>query len=362
MEPAVIAAVVTGGFALVVALYNALTSYRRERKLRELGFTYDTMLESRKSELSREETAAKARADYEYSARLSLYKRFEPRLFQLMDLADYALDRIKNLTDPSVWTKFVLTEAPRPGIGRPPMAQADYELTSTLYGLFAPLVLVRSMSRQLTLVDLSLERRIELPYYLASRIYGSFKDDAKLAAMHPPLTYTPFHPAWRERRQQDPATYWWQGLTMGRLENILDLLSTSGPESGEVRLLSFGEFERLYERVFDEGEEWQRKALAVASNPLVFFKPETRPVYWRLLVVQACLYNSLLRTPAGIRPPTSEDDWMEYLSLGDHGDFGWKEQGHTPTFEETLEAAKEYLRRYVVAPRMASRQRSIGDS
>jgi hypothetical protein len=345
MDPAVVAAIVTGAFALAVALYSAASSYRREKKLKKLGFRYDEML-----------VAAKAKSDYEYNARVNLYERFEPLLFQLVDLADYALDRIKNLTQPSVWAKFVLAE-PRPIEGRPPMAKPDYELVSTLYGLFAPLVLVRFMSRQLTFVDLSLERRIELPYHLATRVYGSFKDDMKLASMEPPLDYDPFDSEWRNMRVHNPAKYWWQGLTMGRLENILDVLSAPGSEPSGVPLLRFGEFERLYGQVFKEGDEWQRKALAVASNPLVSFSPETRPVYWRMLIAQACLYQALLRTRQSeeeFRSPRNEEEWMKLIRLEDVADFRWKSATSAPSLEDTLQAAQGYLRRYVIAPRISS--------
>ncbi len=357
MDSAVVAALVTGGFALVVALYSAGSSHRRERRLRELGFDYDNLLELHKSELSRVDTAHKARTEYEYSARLSLYQRFDPILFQLIDLSDYALDRIKNLTEPSVWQKFALAEPSRAHSGRPPMAEAGYEMISTLYGLFAPLALVRSMSRQLTLVDLSLEPRIEFPYYLANRIYGSFKDDRRLAAIHPEIEYDPFHPEWRARREKDPAKYWWQGLTMGRLENVLDLFSADGSDQGTFRLVSFGEFERFYEKVLENGEEWQRKDVAVASNPLVSFQPEDRPVYWRLLMVQACLYQALLRTSRDHSFPSTEEGWLEYLRLDDPDDFRWKAAGHTPVFEDTLLAVTEYLRRFVIDPRVANVQR-----
>jgi hypothetical protein len=360
MNPAVVAALVTGGSALAIALFNAGFSYRRERRLSALGFGYETLLEIRKSELSRVEMAEKARTEYEYSARLSLYNRFEPILFQLVDLADYALDRIKNLTDPSVWPKFVLAESSRPHSGRPPMAEAQYELISTLYGLFAPLVLVRSMNRQLTLVDLSLEPRIEFSYYLVSRIYDSFKDDIKLAAMRPQVEYDPFHPEWRARREEDPARYWWQGLTMGRLENLLDLFSNSESDLDVPRLISFGEFERLYENVLADGEEWQRKALAVASNPLASFQPGNRPVYWRLLIAQACLYQALLRTARGHSFPVSEGDWLEYLRLENPNDFKWK-VGREPALDETLSAVTDYLRQYVIAPRIANARGSAGD-
>jgi hypothetical protein len=342
MDPAVIAALVTGAFALAVALGNAAFSYRRERKLKALGFRYDEML-----------VAAKAKTDYEYNARLSLYQRFEPLLFQLFELAEYALDRIKNLTQPAVWSRFVLAESARSLRGRPPMAKPDYELVSTLYGLFAPLVLVRSMSRQLTFVDLSLEQRIELRYYLAGRIYGSFKDDTKLASMREPLAYEPFHPEWRTRREDNPATYWWQGLTMGRLENVLDVLSAPGGEADGGRLLSFGEFERRYDEIFERGDERERKSLAVASNPLVFFSPETRPVFWRMLVAQACLYQALLRTRRSDQDlPNHEQDWMRLLRLEDADEFRWKSESNAVPLEGTLQAVEAYLRRYVVAPRL----------
>ena len=138
MDSGVVAALITGGCALAVALYSAVSGYRRERMLRDLGFSYDTQLEAQKSELAREEAATRARTDYEYSARLSLYQRFEPLLFQLVDLAELVVDRIKNLTYPSVWAELVLAEPSVAGSGRPPMAAADYELTSTLYGLRTP--------------------------------------------------------------------------------------------------------------------------------------------------------------------------------------------------------------------------------
>jgi hypothetical protein len=357
MSSGVLAALITGGCALAVAVYSAISGYRRERMLREQGFHFDSELEARKSELARADAAARARTEYEYSARLSLYQRFEPLLFQLAGLAEMAVDRIRNLTNPSVWADLVLAEPSIDGSGRPPMAAADYELTSTLYGLFAPLAVVRFMTRQLTLVDLSLEERVELPYYLASCLYGSFSDDARLAATAPPLKYEPFHPQWRELRQADPATYWWQGLRMGRLENILDLFTVSGSEAAGSRLCSFGEFEQLYERILKEGDERTRKTIAVASNGLVSFRPESKPVYWRVLIVQACLYQALLRVLRESAHPVTETDWMQLLRLEPADDFRWKEPGRTPTLEDTLQAAQNYLRQYVAGPRIEGAQK-----
>jgi len=154
MAPEVVAAVITGSLSLLLALYNFWLGRQQERRV--------VALEERRSELAREEALTKAKLDYEYEARRRLYERFEPLLFQLLELAEYALEQIKNLTDPAVWKHLVPGEPdPPPEMGRPPMVSSTYEITSTLYGLFAPLVVVRSMSRALTLVDLSLEKRME---------------------------------------------------------------------------------------------------------------------------------------------------------------------------------------------------------
>lgn len=103
MSSGVLAALITGGCALAVAVYSALSGYRRERTLREQGFRFDSELAALKSELARADAAARARTEYEYSARVSLYQRFDPLLFQLAGLAEMAVDRIRNLTSPSVW-------------------------------------------------------------------------------------------------------------------------------------------------------------------------------------------------------------------------------------------------------------------
>jgi hypothetical protein len=171
VSPRLLAALVTSVGALVLGMWNVT----RVRKL-----------ERPKSELAREEAAAKAKLDYEYEARRRLYERFEPALFPLLELAEYALERIANLTDADVWREFRPAEDEAPaGARRPALIKPNYVAVSTVYGLFAPLMIARLMSRQLTLVDLSLEPRIELQYFLAGRLYGSFKDDFKLAASEP---------------------------------------------------------------------------------------------------------------------------------------------------------------------------------
>jgi hypothetical protein len=338
MAPEVLAAIVTGVVSLILAVYNFLVTRQQDKRV--------VALEDLRSKLAREEAASRAKLDYEYDARRRLYDRFEPALFQLLDLAEYALDRITNLARPAVWPDFTQGEPDPPEESRrPAMVAPKYEAVSTLYGLYAPLVIVRSMSRNLTMVDLSLEERAKLQYRLARQIYGSFKDDGKLAEIEPPIHYEPFAPGWRKLREDIPQRYWWQGLTMGRLESLLDIMTVESPSAPEGRLMSFGEFERLYEEVFQRGAERDRKTLAVASNALYRFSPNERPVFWRILIAQARLYQALLRTRAGgFNVPRDRSDWRTLLRLEDSERFTVSSGGpHAASLKELLQVTDHYL-------------------
>jgi hypothetical protein len=111
-------------------------------------------------QVSHARNGGKGQLDYEFAARRRLYDSFEPKLFQLLELSDYALDRIRNLTNPDVWPELAKSEKDPPTDVRATLPAARYEVVSTLYGLYAPLAVVRSMSRDMPLVDLSLEPRL----------------------------------------------------------------------------------------------------------------------------------------------------------------------------------------------------------
>jgi hypothetical protein len=347
MEPEVLVAFVTAAGALVTALAASALGVWNARRVRDLEFI--------KSHLAREEARYKATLDYEYAAHRRIYERFEPAVFQLLELADYAVERIASLTDPKTWDAFVPAEKePRRKAARPQMIQKNYAAVSTVYGLYAPMVIVRAMSRDLTMVDLSLERRIEVQYFLASRIYGSFKDDAKLAAIDPRLPYDPRNNDWRRKRRSDPARYWWQGLTMGRLEGVLDLLTVTGAHDGSERPATFGEFEKRWADIVVRGDEQARKTLAVASNALLGFTPKDRPILWRMLITQARLYQALLRTREdAFCVPTSQKAWKELLILRDREHFEWTHPTpDAPNLEETIAVTDIYLARMIEdAPR-----------
>jgi hypothetical protein len=321
---------IAAGSAILIGVWNTVRVGRLERM---------------RSELAREETAMKAKVDYEYDARRRLYERFEPALFQLLELAEFAVERIQELTNARIWSELIPAED-EPSTPRPRMVKPTYAAVATVYGLFAPLVVVRHMSRQLTLVDLSLEARIQLQYFLAARLYGSFKDDFQLAAIDPAIPYDPRNPNWRRLRHSDPARYWWQGLTMGRLEGILDLLTVPDESASGGRLASFGEFEVLWHDSVANEDERRCKTLAVASNALLNFRPQERPVFWRVLIAQARLYQALVRTRAdGFSVPTSLEAWDALLSLEDPASFDCsRDIPDAPRIAETIDVTSRYLR------------------
>ncbi len=345
------AALITATAAFLGVTYSIWSARDQDKKM--------LLLEERRSKLTREEAAEKARIEYEYEGRKRLYAEFEPLRFRLFDLAAFALECIEGLTEPAIWKDFRQAdwdEDLATHEHRAVMAAGTYPLVSTLYGLLAPLVIVRFMSRKLTVADLALDPRIDLQFYLATRAYGVIKDDAFLAARHPPVKYEPFADDWRERRLQEPDKYWWQGLTMGRLETALDLLVVESQEDGE-RLASFGEFERRYQIVLAGGDLQARKAMAAASNALVSFTPSDRPVFWRVLMSQACLYDALLRTGlTDYAVPTTEDEWTALLQLRDPHRFDWKgdagDARDAPHLDDTMHAVESYLAMRVIAPRI----------
>lgn len=342
MAPQVLAAIITGGLSLVLALYNLWAARQQDKRV--------FALEKLRSQLAGEEAARKARIDYEYDALRRLHDACGPAMFTLFDLAEEALQVIKGLTDPSVWVELAKPEPTPPTTERPTLPAAKYEALSGIYGLYAPLAVIRGMGRKLSQLDLTLDPLTELQYFLAARLYNTFKDDATLAAIEPALPYTPFAPGWRTKRELEPATYWWQGLTMGRLEGMLDLLTVPSGDSHQGRVVSFGEFERLYNDMFADPDEARRKSVAAAANALHRFRPADRPVFWRVIITQARLYQALLHTRSSrFDVPASRQEWWALLRLEDPHTFAWRSgspQG--APLDQTIAVTDTYLRLRVV--------------
>jgi hypothetical protein len=131
---------------------------------------------------------------------------------------------------------------------------------------------------------------------------------------------------------------------------MLDLMTVK-PESGNERVMSFGEFERFYNEVVLGQDEMRKKVLAAGANAIYRFRPKDRPVFWRMLIAQARLYQALGRSRRNaLTIPDSESAWLNYLRLEDDQEFSWRGPEIGRSLAETLAVTDEYLRAAVVMP------------
>jgi hypothetical protein len=274
--------VITALLSLIIAYFNNRASRRNQRELQQLKQNSDEELARLNAAIRTEQAEQDARRDYLYEARKRLYKECEPLFFRFAEASENALHRV-----------YSLARTARDGDLDMPgswLSGSGYYLTSTLYNLLAPCAVFRLLQEQLTLVDLEVDTRIKDQYLLAKWIYVSFTDDFSLAHTEPALPYSPFVPNWQMQRNLDPAQYWRQGVPVGRLDAAIDGLITVGA-NGISRVLTYGEFEvALASDLSSNGTRY-----GIFADVFDQFHPRTRPILWRILIVQALLYRELIR-------------------------------------------------------------------
>jgi hypothetical protein len=201
------------------------------------------LLEGRRAEPENLAAAERARLDYEDDARRGIYDRCGQAMFQIVELSENALGCIRALTDPEPWVELAKGEVDPSGCSPRNASTERYEVLATINGLYAPMVVVRQLSRKLSLTDLSLEPRIEQQYHLGTSIYRSFRDDQRHAAIDPAIAYSPFASEWRSRRETDPSQFWWQADARPLDGNARFDDGQAG--GGDERVVSFGELGRF---------------------------------------------------------------------------------------------------------------------
>jgi hypothetical protein len=255
--------------ALVVALIGAASGIGGAI----IAFRAQVRVARLTASLEEQRAESDARRSYEYEARKRLYSVYEPLRVRMLDCTGNAVRQITEIVQ-------------APGPGRPGYSSVEYRLNATIYYLLAPLVVARMIERRLTLVDLGLDKRIHTEFVLAQAICRSLADEFWAAELDPLLAYTPYVQGWREKRQDCPQRFRRQGLPVGRLNTALDMLHIIRPE-GEETLTTFGEFEPLL-RDLDPSD--MRSGPGAARDLFDGFDPATRPVLWRVLVIQVLLY------------------------------------------------------------------------
>lgn len=252
------------------------------KDLEEYKGRVEKELEEHRSALETARADRHAKRDYEYDARKRLYEECEPLLFQLMELAEVAYSRIKGLA-----------RTARDGDLRPDgngwLSGPGYYLSSTAYRLLAVPAVFRILQRRVTLIDLSLDRRVRLGYGLMKLVSETLTDDYGLARESPEIEYDPdAEYVERKGRPEDPR-YVRQGVFVGILERALDAIIHDA-DGASPRLLTFGEFE---DYVRDENSK-QFKALKPLLKILRGFHPASKPVLWRILIAQCHIYQGIL--------------------------------------------------------------------
>jgi hypothetical protein len=153
------------------------------------------------------------------------------------------------------------------------------------YDLSAPLAFFQLNEQQLVDPERHLLQRI---YYQSITLH----DD--IAKLSPRLTYHPSCAGWRQRRYQESATCWLQGISTQQLRERLDRLLIVQDLWGNRRLATKEEFKEEFDRIQSSRNEHERRSLGVLVNPLFGFTPTERPVYWRVLALQQRLYQTIV--------------------------------------------------------------------
>jgi hypothetical protein len=304
---AVYAALVTAGASVIGTVVTGFFTWRQHKRQKEL--------EAYKTEQQKALSEGNALMGYQYDARKRLYTECEPIFFQLAEASEFALRKCHHLTWPRVWQELRPKRESFGSKSDPWMLSNSSELVSILYALYAPMALFCLLRDKMTTVDCSLDPSVWFRYRLARQLYMSFQEDAELAALDPPLEYEPLVADWRKKRLENPAKFWWQGLTQGRLDTAVRIFILENANG--KRLLRFGEFETLYNEIYNGSDFNKQKALGTAANALYGFMPCDRPVFCRLLMVHIHLHHALNRSVPknSAKLASSECDLKGYLQL-----------------------------------------------
>jgi hypothetical protein len=288
-EPAsmipVVAAIIAALAAILGIIVNAILTLKNRTIQREL--------EEFKTEMQAISANRTALLGYQYEARKRLYAECEPLFFQMSESSQEALEAIARLSRENIWTKLLPTLQNTEDAGKPWMINKSSDLISIMYSFYRPLVIYCLLREKMTIVDYSLDSAVSYRYDLARILFTSLYDDEEIAKIEPIIPYYPIVDNWRKKRIENPAMHWWQGVTRGRLDRILQMLIVAD-ENGK-RPITFGEFEDLYLHTLESGSSENQKTLGVAANALYGFTPDSRPVFWRILMIQAHVHLALSR-------------------------------------------------------------------
>jgi TIR domain len=248
------------------------------------------------------------------------------------------LESKRDMKDPSVW-----------------MGTDSSLLVSILFNLYAPLMLFRKLSYSLKRSLSTLERTDRIRFGLLEAAYYALTNEGELAASRPTLEYTPRVAQWRLKRAEQPARYWWQGLSTERVDEVLPYFLESGPDEFSSKVVELPEFSSSYARAYASSGRVQQP-LGLLANALYGFRPLTRPVYWRLLRIWEICYKELLAANENTALDSGESLVTRNCLISDIDEVD--------LFESTAvtnQAAAEFIDLFVLARLRVYRDRMVSE-
>lgn len=315
-------AIITAAMSLIVVIINYFSTRANQENLERL-----------REEINERQSRHDALLDYEYEAKKRLYHECGPLLFQLTELSESALKSIQTLA--TLASEGKLEPGPKSYL------KDNYYRLSVMHRLLAPLAMVKLIQRRLTHVDLSLDIGIYRQYTLARQAYFSFADEFGFAKSKPELPYEPFDDEVEKKAISKPEIYWRQGAPRGVIDGAVESMIFKDDDTG-LRVMTYAECESEYNKT----KSSVRKNFDEISYLFEDFHPRTRPILWRMLITEACLYHALSRTQA-LHEHSWNTDQLIKSTESFHEWADWrqpKERSQDPTMIAVpIEVAKKYL-------------------
>lgn len=302
MDPAVVAALLTGSVSLLVAVFSVMFTARTQAKTAKENSARDKELARLNASLVQRRDEEAAQRDYTYDARKRLYTEVNPLLFGLRELCPGSIWRIRRIVNEDIEVR------------------SEYHARTSTQRLVGPLVVAQEIQRHMTAVDLRVDPTIKAQYIVSRELLWILHEGKAIAAAPPAITYR------GEGGPEEPR----QHLTFAQLQRLVEAF-TKKEKDGTRRPLKLNELEdRKSEKEIANVLRQMKDLFASAS-------PSSAPVLWRLLIAQASLMHVLVdlvdrgsATVADVLPANIVD-------------FAWH-RGGGPSFESQVGAVDTFLR------------------
>ncbi|MBD0255104.1 MAG: toll/interleukin-1 receptor domain-containing protein [Cytophagales bacterium] len=262
-----------------------------------------------------------------------------------------AIEAINSLCLEHTWKHLLVTNNNYPY--RCWMGSDSSALIEILYQLAAPLIEFRQSRYALKRSLYTFSPPSRILYSLLESALDLIGRDSEIANLLPAIKYTPRVEGWREKRQQNPVRYWWQGVEQERFERAIPYFLNPETSSGIIKSEDFRE---VYQQLYAHGNTKDQQALGVLANPLYNFTPATRPVFWRMLICWAQIYQAALGNTQFDCAKMGPEDAHYVFTPMDSDQFPYTLSLNTQSLYEpypnTLNATSYFLRSFI-APRIA---------